>query len=290
VEGDPYVPGTAAPTTVELRVTSAYLQLMGIPLLRGRPLSEADREGTPRVALINEAMARQFWPGEDPIGKRFKEVWLPDWTSVVGVVGNVRHQGLASEPEPEIYRPFAQHPIGQMSLVVRTAGDAATLASNLRGVVSSIDPDAAVSQVRRAQQLVSVSVAEPRFTTLLLTAFALLALTLAAIGIYGTMAQAVQRRTHEIGVRMALGARGGDVLRMVLRQAAKLAAIGAVVGISGALAGTRVLSTLLYGVGTLDPLTFVTVPILLIAVALFATYLPARRAARVDPMIALRAE
>jgi len=290
VEDDPYVPGTPAPVVGDRRITSDYPRTMGIPLLRGRALTAGDREGAPRVALINETMAREFWPGEDPIGKRFKEVWLDAWTTVVGVVGDVRSYGLASEVEPEVYRPFSQLPAREMSLAVRAAGDPATLAGGLRAAVGAVDPNVPVSEIRAIEHIVSGSVAGSRFTMVLVGGFALLALALAAVGIYGVISCTVGRRTREIGLRVALGARGADVLGAVLRRALLLAGLGAAIGVTAALGATRLLESLLFGVTATDPVTFVGVPLFLVVVALLASYVPARRATRVDPMTALRQE
>jgi putative ABC transport system permease protein len=290
VEGKPYVPGTAAPVFEDRRITPGYPQTMGMPLLEGRALTDADREGMPRVALINETMARQFWPGEDPVGKRFKEVWLKEWTTVVGVVGDVKSQGLAGKVEPEAYRPLSQLPAHDLSLVVRTSNEPMALAPLLRTAVAGVDAHVPVSEIRTAETIVSSSVAGARFTMLLLAAFAAVALVLAAVGIYGVISYAVGRRTREIGVRVALGAPGGEVLRMVLRQALELAGIGAAIGVAAAFATTRVLQSLLFGVSATDPLILLTVPLLLVGVALLASYVPARRATKVDPMMALRAE
>jgi len=290
VEGNPYVQGTGAPTTAERSVTPGYLQCMGIPLLRGRALAHTDREHSLNVAVINETMAREHWPGQDPVGKRLKRVWNDEWITVVGVVGDVRYDGLASEIEPEIYRPFLQMPADDMSLVVRATHDPATLAGSLREAAASLDRTVPVSEIRTLDQLFASSVATSRFTTLLLAAFAGVALTLAAIGIYGVLSYAVSRRAREIGVRMALGARRVDVLRMVLGHAALLAGAGLVGGVAAALATTHVLEGLLFGVTRTDTATFVVVPILLAGVALLAAYVPAIRAIRVDPAIALRLE
>ncbi len=290
VEGVPYVTG-AAPTAGDRKVTPGYVRAMAIPLLQGRALTEADREGAPEVALVNQTMAREFWPGESPVGKRFKPVWWRDkWLTVVGVVGDVKHDGLASEARPEIYRPFVQEPTSAMTLVVHTTSSPRALATNLRAAVAAVDPEVPISDIRTADQLISASVAIPRFTMLLLAGFAAVALLLGAVGIYGVISYAVSRRTQEIGVRMALGARAGDVLGMVVRQGVGVALIGTVIGLVAAFAATRVLASLLFGVSTTDPLIFAAVPLLLVGVALLASYLPARRAARVDPMIALRAE
>lgn len=290
VEGNPYVQGTGAPTTGERIVTPGYLQIMGIPLLQGRVLAHTDREHTPDVAVINETMASEHWPGQDPIGKRLKRVWNDEWITVVGVVGDVKYDGLASEIEPEIYRPFLQAPARDMSLVVRAASDPMMLAGSLREAVASRDRTVPVSEIRTLDQLLARSVTTSRFTTLLLAAFATVALTLAAIGIYGVLSYAVSRRAREIGVRMALGARRVDVLRMVLGHAALLAGAGMVGGVAAALATTQVMEGLLFGVTRTDTATFAVVPILLAGVALLAAYVPAIRAIRVDPAIALRLE
>jgi predicted permease len=290
VEGKPYVQGTGAPTTGEHMVTPGYLQTMGIPLLHGRALAPTDRERTPNVAVINETMAREHWPGEDPIGRRLKRVWNDEWITVVGVVGDVKYQGLASKIEPAIYRPFLQTPARDMSLVLRTAHNPADLAASLRAAVASVDAAVPVSEIRTVDQILSSSVAASRFTTLLLAAFATVALTLAAIGIYGVLSYAVSRRAREIGVRMALGARSADVLRMVLGHALLLAGLGALGGAGAALVTTRVLEGLLFGVSRTDSVTFTAVPILLVGVAFVAAYVPASRAIRVDPTIALRLE
>jgi cell division protein FtsX len=218
-----------------------------------------------------------------------KRVWNDDWITVVGVVGDVRYDGLASAIEPGIYRPFLQTPARNMSLVVRAAHDA-KLAGSLREAVASVDATVPASEIRTVDQLLASSVAAPRFTTLLLAAFATVALTLAAIGIYGMLSYAVSRRTREIGVRMALGARRVDVLRLVLGHALLLAGVGTIVGMGAALATTRVLEGLLFGVSRTDVVTFAAVPMLLVAVAFVAAYVPANRATRVDPTVALRLE
>ena len=290
VEGKPHVEGTGAPVTGEHIVTPGYLETMGIPLLAGRGLAQSDREHAPAVAVVNETMAREHWPGEDPIGKRLKRVWQKDWITVVGVAGDVKYDGLASPIEPEIYRPFLQAPAGNMSIVVRAAHDPTAAAASLREAVASVDATVPVSEIRTVDQLLSNSVAASRFTTLLLATFAAVALALAAIGIYGVLSYAVSRRAREIGVRLALGARRGDVLRMVLGHAVLLAGLGALGGVGAALATTRVLETLLFGTSPTDIATFTLVPMMLVAVAVVAAYLPARRATLVDPMIALRLE
>jgi putative ABC transport system permease protein len=291
VEGDPYVPGTAAPVVQNRSTTPGYPRVMGIPLLRGRPLAESDGPGAPDVALINEAMAREHWPGQDPIGKRFKPLsWQDRWITVVGVVGNVRQHTLATESEPEMYRPFAQEPTAEMTLVVRTDGDPRGLATELRSAVAAVDPNVPITRLLALDQVISESVAEPRLTVVLLGLAAGLALLLGAVGIYGVVSYGVSRRVHEMGVRMALGARSGDVLRLVIGQGAAMAIVGIMVGLAAALVASRALRSLLYGVSPTDTVTFAAAPLLLLAVALLASYIPARRATRVDPMVTLRAE
>ena len=270
VEGKPHVQGTGAPTTGEHIVTPGYLQTMGISVLRGRPLADTDGEHSLDVAVINETMAREHWPGQDAVGKRLKRVWNDEWLTVVGVARDVKYDGLASEIEPEIYRPFLQTPALDMSLVVSPAFAPMMLAGSLRETVASLDRTVPVSEIRTPDQVLANSVATWRFTTFLLAAFATLALTLAAIGTYGVLSYAVSRRAREIGVRMALGARRADVLRMVLGHAGLLTGAGAVGGVAAALATTHVLEGLLFGVTRTDTATFAVVPILLAGVALLA--------------------
>ncbi|HET6763190.1 MAG TPA: ABC transporter permease [Longimicrobiaceae bacterium] len=290
VEGQPVVPGAAAPTAGEWRVTPEYLGVMGVPLLRGRAFTAADRDGAPAVALVNRAMARRFWPGADPVGKRIRPVWWREWVTVVGVVGDVKEDDLTGDAPLQVYRPFAQGPVAEMHLVVRTRADPAALAPALRRAVAGVDPAVPVSEVRTMAQVVVSSLARPRFTVLLLSVFAALAVLLGGIGIYGVIAQGVSQRVQEFGIRMALGATPAAVLGGVLRQGLRLAVAGVLAGVVAAALATRLFVRLLYGVGPLDPLTFVLAAAFMVAVALVAAYFPARRATRVDPVLALRAE
>jgi predicted permease len=283
-----YVAGQYAPAYWDRRVTPGYFPTMGLAIVRGRPLLDSDRIGG--VAVINETMALEHWPGEDPIGKRFKVAWAEDWMTVVGVVRDVMYDGPAAEVGPEVYRPFAQAPAREMSLVMRSSLSLPVLSARLREVVAGVDPTVPVSDVRTLDQFASNAVARSRFTTQLLGAFAAVALALAAIGIYGLLSYVVSRRTREIGVRMALGASRIGVLQMVLGRALILAGIGTLLGLAGALGATRLLQGLLFGVSTTDGLTFTVVPLILVAVALVAAYLPASRATRIDPTVALRLE
>ena len=283
-------------------VSAGYAQAMGVPLLRGRFITERDTKDTPRVAVIDEYLARDLFGDEDPVGKRMtipgndKMADIP--FEIVGVVGHVKHFGLDAPKEIpfQFYMPYVQIPddfitgLLGMGLVARTAGDPAAMAAPVKEAILAVNKDQPVVAVRTLEQVLSDSLAQRRFTMLLLGLFAGLALVLASVGIYGVMSYTVAQRTHEIGVRMALGARHGDVLRMVVRQGMMLAGTGVAIGLAVALALTRLLSSFLFGVSATDPLTFVAIPLALAGVALVACFVPARRATRVDPMVALRYE
>jgi len=273
-------------------VTPDYFQTMRIPLKRGRPFDERDRTGSAEVVLISEGLARRFWPNEDPVGKiiTVPDMLTPAMRQIVGVVGDVRHYGLAEEAPIEIYRPFYQARWPFFTLVARASLDSVQLGNTLRQAVASVDKDQPIQSVRMMEELASDSVALRRASMVLLAIFAAVALLLAALGIYSVMSYTVARRTQEIGIRMALGAQSRDVLRLVTREAILLALAGVAFGLLGAFALTRFLGTLLYGVQPIDPVTFLGVSVLLIFVALLASYLPARRAAKVDPIVALRYE
>jgi putative ABC transport system permease protein len=294
VEGrEPPTPGQE-PVSQILRVTPDYFRTLGIPVARGREFSAEDRAGAPGVVVINQETARRFFPGEDPIGKRILLSLGPDTTSVpwevVGVAGDVRQFGVDADPQPAMYFPAAQGPSGSMGVVVRTAVPPLSLAGAVRRAVAGLDPNLPVNELRPLEQLTADSVSQPRFYMLLLSVFAGTALALAAIGIFGVISYGVAQRTREIGVRMALGAEPASVLRVVVGGALGLAGIGVGLGVLGALAGTRLLSGLLYGVAATDPLTYAGVAVLLLGVAALASWLPARAAVRVDPVVALRAE
>jgi putative ABC transport system permease protein len=296
IEGRPPIPKGEEPELYSRSIMGAYLKVLGIPLLQGRALNRDDRADTPAVGVINESMARQYFRGQNPIGARIR--WARsegvDWITIVGVVGNVRHFGLANSEEPAIYTPYAQS--GQdwkrwSEFVIRTPGKIdATLIAQLKQMIWQVDPAIPVTQVRAMSEVLSESLAAQRFNTLLLAIFAGVALLLASVGLYGVLAFSVAQRTREIGIRMALGAQAGDVLRLVLRQGLGLSLVGVALGIAASLAGTRVLRGLLYGVAPTDPATFAAVALLLVTVALFACLIPARRALRVDPVVALRHE
>ena len=272
-------------------VTPDYFRAIGIPVLRGRVINDRDDENAPKAMVINETFANKYFPGEDPLGKRVTPTVAPGFDAqVVGVVGDVKHRRLNEESAPEFYVSYLQAPQPFISLVVRAEGDPAALAGALRNTVLQVDPNQPLYSVKTMDELLSDSVARSRFQMLLLTIFASVALALAGVGLFGVMSYTVTQRTHEIGIRMALGARAGDILRMVVRQGMVLVGMGVALGLAGAFALTRFISTLLYGVSASDPLTFAGVSALLAAVALLACLVPARRATKVDPMVALRYE
>lgn len=274
-------------------VTPGYFQAMGIPLIRGRYFEERDSETSAPVAVIDDTFARTYWPNEDPVGKRVKlggRQSRSPWMTITGVVGHVHYRALEAPSRVQLYWPEAQRPYNTMSLAIRTAREPLALALAVEKEIFSVDPDQPVYQVRGMEQLRSEWVSQ-RFLALLLVAlFAGLALVLAAVGIYGVMAHSVTLRTHEIGIRMTLGASHKDVLRMIVAQGAGLTAIGLGLGVFAAVALTRLMKSLLYGVSAGDPLTFLGVALLLVTIALLACYIPARRATRVDPLVALRYE
>jgi putative ABC transport system permease protein len=289
----PALQGTGAEHSgsVAYRVASPdYFRTMGIPLQRGRVFSEQDRTGGVNVAIINESFARVLWPGGKAIGQIIELTWggTPTPCEIVGVIGDVRHGGLEKMPAPEVYVPLQQSPSAEMSVVVATASHPPSLTPLLRDAVRRVDKDQPVMEVRTVEQMVAASVAPRRFNSLLMAAFASVALALAAAGIYGVISHSVAQRTHEMGVRMALGARGPDVINLILRQGMALAFGGVSVGLLGSFALARALTNHLYGITQTDPITFLSVSVLMLLVALLACLRPAYRATKVDPMVALR--
>ncbi|MFP5262087.1 MAG: ABC transporter permease [Blastocatellia bacterium] len=291
IQGRPAVRDSDLPTTKYYAVSPDYFKAMGIPLLRGRAFTDRDAAGAARVAVINETMARRFFPDEDPIGKRISVTNGPEaFREIVGVVGDVKHDGLDQETPPQTYMSFAQEPNNGMTLVLRSDADPATLGAAIRAAVSGIDKDQPISAIRPLAEVLADSVAQQRFSMLLLGVFAAVALVMAAVGLYGVMSYSVTQRTHEIGVRMALGASPRDVLGLVVGQGVMLTSAGVCIGLAAAVALTRLMESLLFGVTATDPLTFGAISLMLMAVAFVASYIPARRATRVDPMVALRYE
>jgi putative ABC transport system permease protein len=292
VEGAPPQAVGDRPEVGERTITSQYFDAMRIPVLKGRTFSESDREDAPRVVIINEALAQRFWPDEEAIGKRlgFRAKEPQIWHEVVGIVGNVKHRRLDAVPKPELYFPYSQYPGTFMTLVARTASDPINAIPAIRNQVLALDADQPVFDIKTMSERMSKSIAVSRFIMLMLGAFAALSTLLAAVGIYGLMAYAVAQRTHEIGVRMALGAEASDVVKLVLGQGLKLVVAGMGLGVAGALALTRLMQSLLFNLSPTDPLTFTVISAILAGVALAACFVPARRATKVDPMVALRYE
>lgn len=276
-------------------VTSGYFQLMRTPLLRGREFEESDTvSNAPNVVIINKALAQQYFPNDDPVGKSIKIFGPPDGSTptdrIIGVVGNVKDKALSEAAAPMLYFPYTQMPWWTMTLVVRTKGEPAALAGALREQIHEMDSALPVENLQSMASAISATESDARFRSLLLGLFGILALVLASVGIYSVLAYVVAQRTHEIGIRVALGAQQGDVLRLVIVQGMRAVLIGAAIGIVAALAMSQLLAEFLYGVGDRDPVTFAGVAILLSLVALAACYVPARRAMKVDPMVALRYE
>jgi putative ABC transport system permease protein len=289
IAGRPAVEPADQPSTNYYAVTPDYFKAMGIPLLRGRFFNTHDAAKAPRVAIINESMAKKYFPHEDPLGQRINVTNGPDtWREIVGIVGDTMHYRLDGDVTVQTYEPFAQQPYSFMTFVVRVANAAADLPVAVRTAIYSVDKDQPVASVRPLSTLLANSIARQRFTMFLFAVFSTVALVLAAVGIYGVMAFSVTQRTGEIGIRMALGAQRGDVLRLILMQGGRLVGLGLGAGLVGALLLTRFLASLLFGISPHDPLTFAAIAAVLAGIAALACWLPARRATQVDPMTALR--
>ncbi len=290
IEGRPAPQPNQEPVAWYSSVSHDYFRTVGMRLIAGREFTERDHENSPRVVIISEATARRYFPNEDPIGKRIGNGRPDGWREIVGVTADVKHFGLNQDARASMFFPHSQQPARLMFIVARTAAEPLSLSSALRGAVVAMDKNLAVSNIRAMEEITAQSIGQERFTLLLLGLFSALALLLAVAGIYGVMSYAVAQRTHEIGVRMALGAQTGDVLKLVVTQGMVLVLAGVGIGLALALAMTRFIRGLLFGMSATDPMTFAGVAALLALVALVACYVPARRASKVDPKVALRCE
>jgi putative ABC transport system permease protein len=293
VEGYPVLPVGQAPMIQHTVVTPGYFRTMGISLLSGRDFTDADSADAPKVTIVDERLAREYWPNENAVGKRIRFGPPEDnepWHTIVGVVRSVRHQRMQEDTRKSVYLPHLQVPVNGLSLVARTSSDPRDAAGAIRREVAQIDRDQPVSEIATMEEVVAESIWQPRLYATLFAVFAGGALVLALIGIYGVMAFLVQSRTHEIGVRMALGATARDVFKLIVGRGMKLTIFGVFIGIAGAIALTRLMHGLLFNTSTTDPLTFIAISLLLSVAAFLACYIPARRAAKVDPLIALRYE
>jgi putative ABC transport system permease protein len=294
VVGQPPVTFNKRPIAIIQCITPEYFRALAIPLERGREFTRDDVQGSVQVAVISDSLARRFWPdypkGENPVGQHLWVGAYPQPVEIVGIVANVHEAGLDVQPTPEVYQPFAQRPLQSVMLAVRTKGNPLGFVNVVRSRIHAIDPDQALSSVRTMRDVVQESLGRPRMMTLLVGVFAGLALLLATVGLYGVVAYSTAQRTHEMGIRIALGATRLDVLRLVLGQGLRLGLAGILIGESGAYALTRVMKSLLFHVSATDPTTFAAIAVVFIFVTLLAAYVPARRATKVDPMVALRCE
>ncbi|HMV82599.1 MAG TPA: ABC transporter permease [Blastocatellia bacterium] len=289
IEGRPEPTGMSDTPLADFRViSSGYFRMMDIPVLQGRAFNESDGADAPRVAIVNQAFVQRFLPGENPLGRRLSGG--NEWVTVVGVVGDIRQSGLDQETAPHVYAPYLQLPAGRSGILLRTSVDPLSLAATVQKQVNAVDPDLPIYNLHAMDELIADSMAGRRLNLVLLTVFALTALALAAVGIYGVISYSVSQRAREIGIRLAIGAQRADVLKLIVRQGMIPVAIGMAAGIAGALALARVVATLLVGISANDPITFAAIVILLATVALPACFIPARRATKVDPIIVLRAE
>jgi putative ABC transport system permease protein len=295
VEGRPIETPDKWPMVNYRAVTPNYFRAMSIPVIQGRTYTDRDTVNSPLMMIINQQTAREIFPDENPVGKRITfgntdQNRQPVWFEIIGVVGNVRSIELREEPESEIYFSTLQDSWPAMSLVVRSSVEPETLSGSIRQVVNEVDKSVPVSQVKTMDHVVSESITQPRFNLFLLGLFSTVAMLLSAAGIYGVTAYTVSQRTHELGIRLALGAQVGDVLKMILGQGMAVIGVGLLLGLVAAFGLMRLLRSLLFGVGENDPLTFAAITLVLLIVALIACYIPARRATKVDPLVALRAE
>jgi len=291
IEGQPATSDPATrPSAVFFGVSPEYFHAMGIRVVRGRVFTERDDEHAPNVAIVSESFVKRYWPNDDPIGHRMTINNGTGAREIVGIVSDVKQGDLAEKAPLEMYAPFPQAPWPFVAAVARTLADPAAITTGLRAALTRIDPEQPAAEIKLLDDYVARAVATPRFTALLVGSFATMALLLAGFGLFSVMAYSVAQRGREIGIRMALGAQPSNVRSLVVTQALRLGGIGLVIGLVGALAATRVLDSLLFGISANDPVTFTAVCGALLSVLLLAAYLPARRATHVDPMIALRTE
>jgi putative ABC transport system permease protein len=291
VEGTPALKRGDRPSASIGSVSTDYFRTLGIPLIQGRLFDDRDREPAPGVAIVNVALAAKHLAGGNPIGRRLRfGDEDDDWITIVGVVGNSRNRGLDEAPSPLVYLPYHRFPLAFMSLATKSTAGPAAVSGIIRSAVKEADPELPVERIVPLNEVLRESVAEPRFRTLLLSAFASMAILLATVGLYGLISYSVAMRTREIGLRVALGALPSQIMRPILREGLVLALVGIAFGLVGAVAAGRVLANYLFGVGPTDPLTFAGVAALLLVVSLLASYIPSRRALRVDPMTALRSD
>ena len=290
LEGQEATPAGQRPNADYTIVTPDYFATLQIPLLQGRYFTAEDKQDAPLAIIVNDMLAARLWPGQNPIGKRFRVGFEEEKREVVGLVGSIKQMTLDSEARGAMYLPHLQAPTPGLTVLVRTRGEPLSMGAAVREEVRAIDKDVPVTKVQTMEKVFGASVAQPRFSMLVVGLFAALALVLSAVGIYGVMAYAVSRRSHEIGVRMALGAGANQVLKLVLKDGMTLALAGIAIGLLGAFALTRLMASLLFGIGAKDPATFISVAFFLALVAFIACYIPARRATKVDPLVALRNE
>jgi putative ABC transport system permease protein len=291
VEGEDVPEGGSVSESEQAEIVSLTpdtFRALGIPLRQGRDFQHTDDSNTQRVAIIDETLARRYWPANDAIGRRIQTTGDREWMTIVGVVGGIKHTSVSEDKTPHIYTALAQWPTPRASFIVRTDGPPAAAFSTFRAAIKQVDPDMPLYRVRSMTELIGDTLSTQRLTNILLTGFAVLALLLAAVGIYSTMSLYVGSRTKEFGIRLALGAQPGALRRSVLRQGLLLTAAGVVVGLAGAFALTRTIRSLLFEVSVTDPFVFTAIPLLLVMVSLVACYTPARRATKVDPLIALK--
>jgi putative ABC transport system permease protein len=291
IQGRPVPPKGSEPSAFYTEVSPDYLSALSVPLRSGRFFTKFDKQDSALVVVINQTMARRYFPNEDPVGKQLTVIFAhPEVREIVGVIGDVLHSGLDATARPEMFVPYWQSPTTQMTFVVKTTPDAAAMLPAVKSAIREVNRNQTFSKTATMDQLINDSLRQRRFNLFLLVSFAVLALMLAAIGVYGSINYSTRQRTHEIGLRMALGAQSGSVLRLIIGQGLMLAITGVGIGLIASIALTRLMKGLLFGISATDPVTFIAISLLLIVMGLLASWIPARRATRVDPLVALRYE